>query len=94
MTTPAIKFNKHNVSFNGKKARVRYSAFTTVTTGRKCVTLYAKDYTNDLYDVMGAAGFEVENNTDIQTDYFEKSRVRIYEGHALYAAALIRAEGN
>lgn len=82
-----IKFNKHNVT-NGKiKARVWYSAHVHVSTGRNCVTLSEKNYGRNLHEIFAT----VENNTDWMTDYFENSRVRIFEGDALYAAALARA---
>jgi hypothetical protein len=83
-----VKFNKHHVTDGTTKARVRYSLDSRVD-GRKCVTLYAKDYSGDLGRVF-ADGYV--NNTDTMTDYFEKGRVVLFEGHPLYAAARARAE--
>ena len=37
---------------------------------------------------------DYENDTDSQTDYFDKGRVRLVEGHPCYAAARVRAEAN
>lgn len=83
----AIKFNKHNVTDTATKAKARvHYSHCRLTNGRMAVTLYAKDYSDKLADVFPVAA--VENNTDIQTDYFEKGRVRIYEGDALYTAAV------
>jgi len=86
-----VKFNKYNVSCieTGKKARVHYSVDNR-TDGRKCVTIYAKDYTNDLRDII-PVGYE--NNTDSMTDYFEKGRVVLFEDHPLYAIARERVTG-
>ena len=82
-----IKFNKHNVT-NGKiKARVWYSVYVQPSTGRNCVTLSEKDYGRNLHKIFAI----VENNTDSMTGYFEHSCLRIFEGDALYAAALARA---
>lgn len=84
-----IRFMKHYVTNGQIKARVSYSAFRMTTTGQECVTLYAKDYTNELARVFADhPGYE--NNTDIMTDYFEKGRVRILAGTPLYEAALAR----
>lgn len=80
-----IKFNKHNVTNGTIKARVRYCAFEFG--GRNCVTISEKDYGRNLHKLFDV----VENNTDSMSDYFENSRVRIFEGDALYAAALARA---
>ena len=85
-----VRFLKHYITNGIKKARVHYSAFAMNSTGQKCVTLYAKSYED------GAALAEIlplsfEDNTDIQTDYFEKGRARIIEGHPLYSAALALA---
>ena len=82
------KFNRHHVTNGTTKARVFYSLDNRVD-GRKCVTLYAKDYTDALRVVLGEA---YRNDTDIQSDYFETGRAVLFEGHPLYAAARVRAE--
>jgi phenylacetate-coenzyme A ligase PaaK-like adenylate-forming protein len=86
----AIKFHKHYVTNGTTKARVHYSAFRMVTTGQDCVTLYAKSY-DDSRKLGAILADGYENNTDTQTDYFEKGRARILAGQPLYAAALARA---
>ena len=84
-----IKFNKFNVTDTDtkKKARVHYSVDNRID-GRKCVTIYAKDYDNCLDKLFGSVYI---NETDSMTDYFEKGRVVLFEGHALYESARIRA---
>jgi hydrogenase maturation protein HypF len=72
------------------KARVYYS-LDNRTDGRKCVTLYAKDYSSALCDII-PAGYE--NNTELMVDYFDKGRVRLFECSPHYAAARLRAEAN
>lgn len=83
-----LKFQKFYVTDGERKARVWYS-LDNRTDGRKCVTIYAKEYGSKLGCII-ADGYE--NNTDTQTDYFEKGRVRLFEDHPLYAAARARAE--
>ncbi len=80
-----IQLRKHSVSNGTYKARVTYSAFRMISTGRQCVTIYARDTINDLHKVFGS---EYENLTGLQTDYFEKGRVRLMVDHPLYQAAL------
>lgn len=82
------KFNKHHVTNGTVKARVWYSLDNRVD-GRRCVTLYAKDYTDTLRTIFSD---NYKNDTDLQTDYFDKGRVVLFEDHPLYAAARIRAE--
>lgn len=87
----SVQFQKYRVVNRSTKqaARVWYSVFTRVTDGKKCVTLYAKDYS----DALGAIfADQYENNTDLMTDYFDKGKVVLFEDHPLYLAALERAE--
>jgi hypothetical protein len=85
-----IRFMKHYVTNGTVKARVRYSAFAMTTTGQECVTLYAKRYEDGrlLAQIFDES---YENDTDTMTDYFEKGRVRILAGSAMYEAAKERA---
>lgn len=78
-----IKFQKHYVTDGQHKARVWYALDNRID-GRKCVTLYAKGYNEPLDKVLAA---EYVNNTDMQTDYFEKGKAVLFEGHPLYAMA-------
>ncbi len=84
-----IKFNKYNVTNTEtkKKARIHYSVDNR-TDGRKCVTLYAKDYINDLGEIFSE---EFVDNTDYMTDYFEKGKVVLFEDHPMYSKARERA---
>lgn len=86
-----IKFNAHHVTNGTEKAKCHYS-LDNRTDGRKCVTIYAKDYGHALGRVIVDGAYQ--NDTDSQTDYFDKGRVVLFEGHALYAAARVRAEAN
>ena len=84
-----IKFNKHNVidTETKIKARVLYSLDNRID-GRKCVTIYAKDYDRSLGKIFN----EYENDTDTMTDYFDAGRVILFEDHPLYKQARERAE--
>jgi len=85
-----IKFNKFNVTNTETKAkaRVHYSVDNRVD-GRKCVTIYAKDYINQLGEIFEG---ELIDNSDIYTDYMEKGRVVLFADHPHYTAARARAE--
>lgn len=85
-----IVFLAYAVKKGGMKARVHYSAHTD-SNGRKCVTIYSKDYDRALGEIF-AAGYK--NDTDTMTDYFDKGRVTIYEGHPLYEKAMERVKMN
>ena len=82
-----VKFNKHHISFGGVKARVWYS-LDNQHDHRKCVTLYAKDYSHALRGIFNEA---YENKTDMDSDYFDKGVVRLFEDHPLYVVARLRA---
>lgn len=83
-----IKFNKFHVTNGVIKARVGYH-LDNRTDQRKCVTMYAKDYSRELGQLFAD---NYQNNTDSMTDYFEKGRVVLFEDHPLYAQARARAE--
>ena len=83
-----VKFNKYHVAANGLKARCWYS-LDNRTDGRKCVTIYARDYTGTLGEIFADS---YKNDTDSSTDYFEKGRVALFEDSPHYAAARARAE--
>jgi len=78
-----IKFNKYNVTNGTFKARVHYSLDNRIDR-RKCVTIYAKDYTGELGKVFDS---EYQNESDLMTDYFDKGKVVLFENHPLYATA-------
>ena len=95
-----IKFMKYCVKNieNGAKARVYYTISHLnevackkygIAYGVECVTLYAKDYNDDLEKVFGN---RTQNDSDSMTDYFETSRVRIFQGDPLYVDALARCK--
>ena len=84
----SIKFNKYHVTNGNTKARCHYCLDNRVD-GRKCVTIYSKDYNNNLCEIFAA---EYKNNSDIMTDYFEKGKAVLFEDHPLYSAARARVE--
>lgn len=83
-----VKFNKHHVTNGEIKARCHYT-LDNRTDGRKCVTIYAKDYDRSLGKVLADV---YKNDTDTMTDYFDQGRAVLFEDHPLYAAARTRAE--
>lgn len=84
-----IKFNKYNVTNGTVKARVRYSIDNRVD-GRKCVTIYDKDWERNLGKIFS----EYQNDTDSREDYFDRGRVNLFEDHPLYKQARKKAEEN
>lgn len=85
-----LKFQKFAVvdTETKAKARVFYSLDNRID-GRKCVTMYAKDYGHALGQLFAD---DYVNNSDLMTDYFEKGKVVLFEDHALYATARAAVE--
>jgi len=77
-----VKIGKHGVRFAGKYHPCWYSHGALID-GRVCVTIYAKNY-GSLPKELGT----IKNDTDMMTDYFEKDRVRFFEGTPEYSALL------
>lgn len=92
--TPAIKFQAFAVinTTTGEKSRVHYSIDNRID-GRECVTLYAGDYGHGLGVIFADTPAGYTNDTDTQTDYFDKGRVVLFPEHGdLYVAARKAAE--
>ena len=88
--TIAVKFMKYYVTDGTRKARCFYS-LDNRTDGRKCVTIYAKNYSDTLGRIIPDA---YKNDTDSQTDYFDEGRVVLFEDHPLYHDARKRGEAS
>jgi len=87
-----IKFQKYYVADTDQqlKARVHYSVDNRCD-GRECVTIYAKDYSNELGQIFPA---NFKDDTDIMTDYIEKGRVVLFPNSPHYETARTRATLN
>lgn len=81
-----ITCKKYYITNGTLKARVHYSAHIHTGLQKPCVTVYAKSYEdgNKLAEIMSDT---YENESDIQTDYMEKGRARIFENNPLYEQA-------
>lgn len=47
------------------------------------ITIYAKNY--ERFSAEIAQHFEIENDTVLQTDYFDNDKIRVQPSHPLYA---------
>ena len=83
-----MKFNKYNVTNGAIKVRVHYNLDNRLDS-RKCVTIYAKDYGNDLHKLFPN---DYKNDTDSRTDYFEEGKVNLFEDHPHYESARKKVE--
>jgi hypothetical protein len=86
IANPHVRFMKHYVTDGAKKAKVWYSK-NNRSDGRDCVTIYAKEYGNDLGSIIPDGYI---NRTDTMTDYFDKGKVTLFADHPYYQAALLR----
>ena len=84
LTVSGVKFSKHAITTSNNKARVTYSrniwAQSAPDMPVATITLYAKDYGNQLSPIFG----KTRNDSDPMTDYIETDRVTFYEGSAMY----------
>lgn len=56
------------------------------------ITLYAKHYTGFTREVWEA--FDVQNDSDSMTDYFETDRIRVKPDHPLYTEVLAACQAS
>lgn len=74
-----IKFLKHAIIHKGKRIRVWYSKGELRNHPSGTITIYAKDYGSQLPEEL-----HPENDTDSQTDYFDKDKARIEPNSKYY----------
>ena len=92
MKTTSIKFFYNGIKINGENKLLKcfYSIDNSTAESGPCVTIYARDYSDLPRDV-----FDVENDTDIYTDYFDTDSATLTPAHPLYKyarAAAIKAD--
>jgi len=82
--TNSIKFFWNGIRVNGEKSLIKVSySLDNHRDHAECVTIYADGYGSRLpRDV-----FEVHNETDLYTDYFENDRAVLTPAHPLYKYA-------
>ena len=78
-----LKFYWNGIKENGGKLqRAWYSFGNLINYPADTITIYGRDYTSFSPEVQKA--FEVQNDSDSQTDYFEQDRIRVTSDHLLY----------
>lgn len=74
----------------GELQRAFYSYGNLVNYPHDTITIYGRDYKSFSKGVYAA--FTVQNDSDMQTDYFEQDRIRVVSGHPLYEQVLAAYE--
>ena len=78
-----LKFFYNGIKENGGKLqKCSYSISQLLNYPEGTYTIYARDYARFSKEVQQA--FDVENNTDSMTDYFETDTIRVKPDHPLY----------
>lgn len=82
MTT--LKFYYNGIKDNGGKLqKCSYSDGQLIHYPAGTITIYKRDHEAFSQGVRDA--FKVDNDSDMQTDYFEKDRIRVTPEHPLYS---------
>lgn len=79
-----VKFVWNGIKVDGKLHRAWYSVGNLVNYPADTVTIYCRDYD----PLPKINGLNVENDTDLMTDYFEKDRVRVLSSNPHYPAIM------
>ncbi len=89
--TATFKFLWNGIKVNsGKLQKASYSIGNLLNAPEGTITIYASTYHGFSREVWEA--FDVRNDSDSMTDYFEKDRVRVRPDHPLYAQVLKAAQ--
>lgn len=76
-----MQFQTHGIKTAQGLEKAWYM-ISTLSDGRKCITVCAQEYRRFSTDIRAA--FAVENATDAMTDYFEKDSFRVFPDHPLF----------
>ena len=82
-----IKFMYNGIKIDGKLHKASYSKGNYYNLPDSVVTIHGKRYRN-LPDI----GLDVENKTDLQSDYFENDAIRVFPDHPRYKEVLMAYE--
>lgn len=83
-----LKFYWNGIKENGGTLQgASYSDGQLVNHPVGTITIYGKRYRG--FSASVHAAFKVENDTDMQTDYFENDRIRVEPSHPLYAQVVV-----
>lgn len=86
-----LKFFYNGIKDNGGKLQLAsYSDDSYRRERDGVITIYARHYRS--FSAGIRAAFTVENNTEIQSDYFEQDRIRVAPTHPLYPEVLQACE--
>lgn len=80
-----VKFEWNAIKADGKKALVWYSDSKLLNFPEGTITIYAKDV---LQNIPAIDGLTVQNDSEMQSDYFESDRVRVVPSNPWYPQVL------
>lgn len=81
---PVFYWNGIKDAKGAKLQKAHYSMGALRDYPAETITIYARGY--DGFSDLVRECFAIENDTDIQTDYFDKDNIRVIPAHPLYAA--------
>jgi len=85
--TNTLKFFWNGIKgSDGKLHRCFFSDGALMNHPAGTLTIYSKEYSSFPTEVR--KHFEVENDSDLMVDYFEKDRIRVVPTHPLYSKVL------
>ncbi len=95
---PALRFFYNGIKVGkGPLEGARYSLIKAWQSGQRLIptqiTIYHKEHCGRFSKDIGRA-FEIENDTDSQTDYFDRDRIRVLPTHPIFfevAAAMVKS---
>ena len=84
---PTFKFLWNGIKVNGGQLqKAWYSYSNLINYPEQTITIYAKNYRRFSAEISEV--FDVQNNSDSMTDYFECDKIRVTPDHPLYAQVL------
>lgn len=86
-----VRAMRHYMTDGNVKVKVRYHASTDYKTGQPVVWVHQQEYGYELFSMLGDV---CRNETDTQTDYFDKTSAKLTPAHPMYAECLKRAQEN
>jgi hypothetical protein len=88
-----ITFTKTHIIVGTKRTRVSYAGPNCWVEGVDPATIKIRPWTGNHFGADVRKAFDIENNSDAMTDYFEGDSIRLLPGHPHYGAVKNAAEG-
>jgi len=79
-----LQFQAHGIKTSKGVEKCTYM-LSSLISGGKCITIYSSKTSCSRFSPEVHQAFDIKNDTDMMTDYFESDLFRVFPSHPLFA---------